>query len=94
MESIYHHIADDIRITIKYEWYEHGEKSRKSFVNLEKKQNVQIRICKLIAEEKQITDQKEISSNKIVLNKELFIQKPSNNNVPNQEFPDSLNTKV
>lgn len=58
------------------------------------KTKVQNRICKLIAEENQITDQKEISSNKIVLNKKHFKQNSSNNDVQNQELPDSLNTKV
>ena len=79
---------------VKCEWYEYGEKSPKFFVNLEKKKNVQNRICKLIAEENQITYHKEISSNKIVLNKKLFKQNSSNNEVQNQKFPDSLNTKV
>ena len=36
LEAIYDHIADGIRIRRKCEWYEHGEKSTKFFLNLEK----------------------------------------------------------
>ena len=72
---------------VKCEWYEYGEKSPKFFVNLEKKTNVQNRICKLIAEENQITYHKEISRNKIVLNKKLFKQNSSNNGSPKSRIP-------
>ena len=34
--SIYDQIAEDIRIRSKYKWCEHGEKSTKYFLNLEK----------------------------------------------------------
>ena len=37
LETIYDHITDSIRIKSKCEWYEHGEKSTKFFLNLEKK---------------------------------------------------------
>ena len=37
LETIYDHIADGIKIRSKCEWYEHGEKSTKFFLNLEKK---------------------------------------------------------
>ena len=37
LETIYDHILDGIRIRSKCEWYEHGEKSTKFFLNLEKK---------------------------------------------------------
>ena len=37
LETIYDHIPDGIRIRSKCEWYEHGEKSTKFFLNLEKK---------------------------------------------------------
>ena len=44
LETIYDHIADGIKIRSKCEWYEHGEKSTKFFLNLEKKQVVQNQI--------------------------------------------------
>ena len=36
IESIYDYIADGIKMKSKCEWYEHGEKSTKLFLNLEK----------------------------------------------------------
>ena len=36
LETIYDCIADGIKIRSKCEWYEHGEKSTKFFLNLEK----------------------------------------------------------
>ena len=41
LDAIYDHIVDDIRIRSKCEWYKHGEKSPKFFLNLEKKRGVQ-----------------------------------------------------
>ena len=37
LETIYDHMANGIKIWNKCEWYEHGEKSIKFFLNLEKK---------------------------------------------------------
>ena len=62
LETIYDHIADGIKIKRKCEWYEHGEKSIKFFINLEKKRGVQNRIRKHVVEEKK-NDHKEISKN-------------------------------
>ena len=31
LDAIYDHIAEDIRIRSKCDWYEHGEKSNKKF---------------------------------------------------------------
>ena len=52
-DSIYDHIAEGIRIRSKCDWYEHGEKSTKFFLNLEKKCGNQNQICKLIIDEKE-----------------------------------------
>ena len=41
LETIYDHIAEGIRIRSKCEWYEHGEKSTKFFLNHEKSRSVQ-----------------------------------------------------
>ena len=51
---------------------EHGEKSTKFFFNLEKKGGVQSGIRKLIVEEKEITDHKEISQNIKAYHETLF----------------------
>ena len=37
LDSIYDEIAEGIRIRSKCDWYEHGEKFHKLFLNLEKK---------------------------------------------------------
>ena len=50
--SIYDQIAEGIRIRSKYDWYEHGEKSTKYFLNLEKNRGNQNQIRKRIIDEK------------------------------------------
>ena len=58
--SIYDQIAEGIRIRSKYDWYEHGKKSTKYFLNLEKNRGNQNQIRKLIIDEKEIRDDVEI----------------------------------
>ena len=60
LESIFDHIAEGIRIRSKCDWYEHGEKSTKFFLNLEKKRGNQIQIRKLKIDEKEIDGDVEI----------------------------------
>ena len=60
LESIYDHIAEGIRIRSKCDWYEHGEKSTKFFLNLEKKRGNENQICKLIFDEKEIDGDEEM----------------------------------
>ena len=45
------------------EWYEHGEKYKRFFLNFEKKSGIQNLIRKLIIKEKEISNPKEISNN-------------------------------
>ena len=94
LETIYDHIADGIKIRSKCEWYEHGEKSTKFFLNLEKKRGVQNRIRKLIVEEKEITNHKEISKNIKAFYETLFKRNFSKTNVEKQRFLNSLSTKT
>ena len=47
-------------IRSKCDWYEHGEKSTKFFLNLAKKRGNQNQICKLIIDEKEIDGDVEI----------------------------------
>ena len=54
LDSIYDHIAEGIRTRSKCHWYEHGEKSTKVFMILEKKRCNQNQIRKLIFDEKEI----------------------------------------
>ena len=64
INSIYDHIAEGIRIRSKCDWYEHGEKSSKFFLNLEKKRGNQNQIRKLIIDEKEIDGDVEILKKK------------------------------
>ena len=89
LEIIYDHISDGIRIRSKCEWYEHGEKSTKFFLNLEKQRDVQSRIRKLIVEEKEITYLEEISQNIKAFYETLFKRNFSKTNVEKQRFLNS-----
>ena len=46
LDAIYDHIAEGIRIGSKCDWYEHGKKLTKFFLNLEKQQGTQNTIKK------------------------------------------------
>ena len=56
LELIYDHIAQAVRIRSKCDWYQQGEKSTK-FYNLEKPQDNQNRIRKLIVNKKEINNE-------------------------------------
>ena len=87
LETICDHIADGIKIRSKCEWYEHGEKSAKFFLNLENKRGVQNGIRKPIVEEKEITNHKEISKNIKAFSETLFKRNFSKKkNVEKQRF--------
>ena len=94
LETIYDHIADDIKIRSKCEWYDHGEKSTKFFLNLVKKRGVQSRIRKFIAGEKEITDHKELSKNIKAYYETLFKRNFSKTNVEKQRFLNYLSNKT
>ena len=92
LETIYNYIADGLKIRSKCEWYEHGEKTTKFFFNLEKMRGVQNRVQKLVVEEKEITDPKEISKNIKAFYETLFKQNFSKTNFEKQRFFNSPNT--
>ena len=56
LDEIYDHIAEGIRIRSKCDWYEHGEKSTKFFLNLEKQRGSQNAIKILVIDDKEITE--------------------------------------
>ena len=60
LDAIYDHITEGIRIRSKCEWYEHSEKSTKSFLNLEKQRGAKNTIKKLIVVDQEIIDQTHI----------------------------------
>ena len=92
LETIYDHIADGIEIRTKCEWYEHGQKSTKFFLKLQKKRGVQNRIRKFIVEEKEMADHKEISKSIKAFYKTLFKRNFSKSNFEKQQFLTSLST--
>ena len=60
LDAIYDQITEGIRVRSKCEWYEHSEKSTKSFFNLEKQRGAQNAIKKLIVDDQEIIDQTHI----------------------------------
>ena len=60
LESIYEFIAEGIKIQSKCSWYEHGEKSTKYFLNLEKKRGSLNCVKKLIVDGKEIENKSDI----------------------------------
>ena len=61
LDVIYDQITEDMRIRSKCNWYEHGEKSKHFFLNLEKQRGSQSTIKKLVVDDKEITNQTLIS---------------------------------
>ena len=61
LDSIYDNIAEGLRIRSKCDWQEHGEKSSKIFLNLEKQRGPHSKIQKLISGNIEIVDETEIS---------------------------------
>ena len=74
LENIYQKKVNGLRIRSKSEWYEHGEKSSKFFLNLEKSRAAQSQIRHLLSNGKETTDQKEILQELYSFYKELFTQ--------------------
>ena len=65
LDEIYDHIAEDTRIRRKCDWYEHGAKSTKRFLNLEKQRVSQNTIKRLFVDDKEIADQTSESFTKL-----------------------------
>ena len=72
LEDIYQIKVDGIRTRIKCSWYEHGEKSSKFFLNLEKQRAIQSQIRTVIVNEKEITSESEINEQISLFYKNLF----------------------
>ena len=62
LEQIYKIKANGIKIRSKYEWYEHGEKSSKFFLNLEKSRVIQGQVRTVIYNDKETNDETEINN--------------------------------
>ena len=62
LEEIYKIKANGIKIRSKCEWYEHGEKSSKFFLNLEKSRAIQGQVRTVIYNDKETNDETEINN--------------------------------
>ena len=60
------------KIRSKCEWYQHGEKPTKFFLNLEKQKAINTTVRHLIDDDKDITDLKEINAYICKFYKNLF----------------------
>ena len=63
-DATYKEKAKSIRIRSKWNWYEHGEKSTKCFLNLEKHCAIQRQMQSVIINQDKITNQAEINKQK------------------------------
>ena len=65
LESIYNYITEGIILRSKVDWYEHGEKSSKYFLNLEKRNKAKSNLRKIVIDDSfnETTDPGEILSN-------------------------------
>ena len=62
LEQIYKIKANGIKIRSKCEWYEHGEKSSKFFLNLEKSRAIQGQVRTVIYNDKETNDETVINN--------------------------------
>ena len=62
LDKLYEGKINGAIIRSRCDWYEHGEKSSKFFLNLEKNRAVQNQIRTISCNEKEITDKKEINT--------------------------------
>ena len=92
LDTLYNHIVNDIKIRSKCECYEHGKKSTKFFLNLEKKCGIQNRAWELNVKEKELNDPKEISNNIKVFYETLLKQNCAKTDV--EKFLTSLDIKT
>ena len=72
LDKIYQEKGNGIRIRSKCNWYKHGEKSSKFFLNLEKSRAVQNQIRNVLIDNIEINNQKDINKELYLYYKNLF----------------------
>ena len=72
LDKIYEQKINGIRIRSKCDWYEHGEKSSKFFLNLEKTRSTQSTIRNITKDKKNLTCHKKINQELFDFYKYLF----------------------
>ena len=88
LDKIYEQKINGIRIRSKCDWYEHGEKSSKFFLNLEKTRSTQSTIRNITKDKKNLTCHKKINQELFDFYKGLFSE---NLNVSKNEIMQFLN---
>ena len=78
------------KIRSKCEWYQHGEKPTKFFLNLEKQKAINTTVRHLIDDDKDITDLKEINACICKFYKNLFKKNVSKSDLQKKSFLDSI----
>ena len=78
------------KIRSKCEWYQHGEKPTKFFLNLEKQKAINTTVRHLIDDDKDITDLKEINACICKFYKNLFKKNVSKSDSEKKSFLDSI----
>ena len=72
LDKIYQEKTNGIRIKSKCAWYEHGEKTLKFFINLEKSRAVQNQIQNILIGNIEVNNQKDINNELYLYYKNLF----------------------
>ena len=72
LDKIYQQKTNGVRIRSKCNWYEHGEKSSKFFLNLEKSRSVQNQIRNILIAYTKINNQNDINKELYLYYKNLF----------------------
>ena len=74
LDKIYQEKANGIRIRSKCNWYEHGEKSSKFFLNLEKSRAVQNQIRNILISNIEVNSQQDIKNELYLYYKNLLMR--------------------
>ena len=80
LENIYDKKTEGAKLRSKCEWYQHGEKPTKFFLNLEKQKAINTTVRHLIDDAKDITDLKKINAC-ICKFKKVFLKRMSLNQI-------------
>ena len=90
LENIYDKKTEGAKLRSKCEWYQHGEKLKNFFLNLEKQKAIDTTVRHLIDDGKDITDLKEINACICKFYKNLFKKNVSKSDSENKSFLDSI----
>ena len=90
LENFYDKKTEGAKIRSKCEYYQHGEKSKKFFLNLEKEKAINTTVRRLTDEVKDITELKEINPSICNFYKNLFKKSVSKSDSEKETFLNSI----